>query len=56
MTSKLFALLLAAVAVSGCSWLPAVTAEPVGVGRGKDEFPKSPCACGPEFFRDGRWS
>ncbi|SMF39225.1 hypothetical protein SAMN02982917_1972 [Azospirillum oryzae] len=51
---RLGMLAIAAGVLGGCSLLPATSSEPVGVGRGRDEFPRSPCACGPAFYVNGR--
>jgi hypothetical protein len=38
--------LFAALLVSGCSSvIPPVEEEPVGIGRGTDDYKRSPCAC-----------
>ena len=48
------ALLLAAalLALAACS---GTGQDPIGVGGATDALKKSPCACGPLFYRHGAW-
>lgn len=39
------ALVLMAGFLAGCAVLPDAEEKPVGIGRGTDDYKKSPCAC-----------
>jgi hypothetical protein len=40
------------LALAACS---SSSQSPIGVGGATDALKKSPCACGPEFYRRGKW-
>lgn len=46
---RIFVLLLL-LALAACG---STTQDPIGVGRATDALKKSPCACGPVFYRNG---
>ena len=54
MKARTIALVLLAAATAAC----APTEKPVGIGRGTDEFKKSPCACEtiPQRTPPGFWN
>lgn len=39
----------------GCSAFSSEKELPVNTGSGRDEFPRSPCACGAPFYVDGKF-
>jgi len=45
-------LILMLLALAACS---ASTQNPIGTGGATDALKKSPCACGPIFYRHGEW-
>lgn len=47
---NIIALAVLCLSLSACS---APEQKPVGLGSGRDDFPKSPCACLP-FYKDGK--
>jgi hypothetical protein len=40
------------LALAACS---SSNQDPIGAGGATDALKKSPCACGPQFYRHGEW-
>ena len=43
------------LALGACGMMGTESSEPIGIGSGTDVLKKSPCACGPAFYRHGQW-
>lgn len=50
---KIFMVLIALL-LGGCAAFEDTGERPIGTGGGRDEFPRSPCACGEPFYRAGK--
>jgi hypothetical protein len=51
---RVFAL-MALLALAACGTLGLTSSDPIGIGSDTDALKKSPCACGPTFYRHGQW-